>query len=92
MDLKSLLLIMLIFCLSLSNCTNNGNLFDKMKSFFSPLAQFDIITIVPVWVFHFEFSITNLTITIFSVVLLGFIFFYFFFAQKVLPINLQIIL
>lgn len=91
MDFKPLL--MLAFCLSLSGWhTYNGNLFDKVKSLFSPLEQFDIITILPVWIFDFEFTITNLTITLIAVIVLGFIFFYFFYDQKLLPKSWQIVL
>ena len=87
-------LFMLTFCLLLSRQFpyNNGNLFDTVKSFFSPLEQFDIFTIIPVWILNFEFTITNLTITLIAVVVLGFIFFYFFFEQKLLPKGWQIIL
>jgi F0F1-type ATP synthase membrane subunit a len=63
-----------------------------MKAFFSPLEQFDIITIFPIWILDLEFSITNLTVTVIGMIIFGFIFFYFFFEQKVLPKSWQIIL
>jgi len=77
-------LLMLVFCLiCLTNRQiYNGNLFDKVKSLFSPLEQFDIITILPVWIFNYEFTITNLTITLIAVIVLGFVFFFFFLIKN----------
>jgi len=67
--------------------------FNKMKKFFfSPLEQFDIISIVPLWVFDFELTITNLTVTVFSVVFFGFILLYFFYPKRLVPKSLQIVL
>jgi len=63
-----------------------------VRAFFSPLEQFDIITVFPIWIFDLEFTITNLTITVFAVIVLGFIFFYFFYKQKLVPKSWQIIL
>ena len=58
---------------------------NKMKSLFSPLEQFDIITIIPLWLLDLEISITNLTVTTIVVIIVGFIFFFIFYKQKMVP-------
>ena len=63
----------------------------KIK-FFSPLEQFDVITVVPIWLLDLELSITNLALTVFFVIILGYIFFFFFFRKKIVPKTWQIIL
>ncbi len=63
-----------------------------MKSLFSPLEQFDIITIIPLWLLDLEISITNLTVTTVVVIIVGFIFFFIFYKQKMVPKSWQIIL
>ena len=58
----------------------------------SPLAQFDIITIIPIIFGNFEVSITNLTLTIFIALLIGIAIFYVFYIGRLIPRNWQLIL
>jgi len=64
-----------------------------MKNYFySPLEQFDVITVIPIWVLDLELSITNLAVTVFFVMVIGYIIFFFFFRKKLVPKTWQIIL
>jgi len=83
--------IMLFCALVMHDRGNIHDCFNKVKAVFSPLEQFDVISIFPLWVFDMELTITNLSITAFAVIVFGFIFFYFFYKQKLMPRNLQII-
>lgn len=57
---------------------------------FSPLGQFDVITIIPLWLCKYEFSITNVTVTTFIALLLAYIILYVFYGEKIMPKNWQI--
>jgi len=63
-----------------------------MKVLFSPLEQFDVITLIPIWILDLELSITNLAVTVILVIIFGYILFFYFFRQKLVPKNWQIIL
>jgi len=63
-----------------------------MKVLFSPLEQFDVITLIPIWILDLEISITNLAVTVILVIIFGYILFFYFFRQKLIPKNWQIIL
>ncbi len=58
----------------------------------SPLAQFDIITIIPIIFGNFEVSITNLTLTIFIALIIGITIFYVYYIGRLIPRNWQLIL
>lgn len=58
--------------------------------FFSALEQFDVINLIPIYVFGFDLSITNLVLTIVLVFLLfGFII--FFYTIYIVPHNIQFV-
>jgi F-type H+-transporting ATPase subunit a len=59
---------------------------------FSPLSQFDIICILPFILGTFEFSVTNLTLTLLCSLIVGYVFFVFFFNGKIIPGSFQIVL
>lgn len=63
-----------------------------MKALFSPLEQFDVITVIPIWLLDLELSITNLAVTVILVIIFGYILFFYFFRQKLVPKSWQIIL
>ena len=55
----------------------------------SPLAQFDIICIIPLFWGNNEISLTNLSITAIGAVLIGYIFIIIFFNGQLIPRNYQ---
>ncbi len=57
--------------------------------FRSPLAQFDIVSVMTIFLRNYEVSITNLSITLLFVVFIGYILFYVFFIGHVIPRNWQ---
>jgi len=59
---------------------------------FSPLAQFDVICIVPLFWGNYEISITNLSLTAIITMILGIFILYVFFNEQIVPRNWQIIL
>jgi len=61
------------------------------NTYLSPLEQFDVITLIPFWVTDMELSITNLALTVFLAIVFGYIIFYFFFDQRLVPKTWQII-
>ena len=58
----------------------------------SPLAQFDVISVFSLYFRYFEISITNLSITVLFVLLIGYFLFYVFFVGHFIPRNWQIVL
>lgn len=55
----------------------------------SPLSQFDIINLLPCFISKYDFSITNLSLTILIVVIISIILFYILFKGFVIPRVLQ---
>lgn len=58
----------------------------------SPLSQFDVISIVPFWIGNNEISLTNLSLTVFFVLIIGAIFFKLLYTNYLIPRNWQIFL
>ena len=58
----------------------------------SPLSQFDVICIIPIWIGNNEISITNLSLTVFFVLLISIIFFKVLYTNNLVPRNWQILL
>jgi ATP synthase subunit 6 len=58
----------------------------------SPLSQFDVICIIPLGIGNNEMSITNLSMTVMFVVLIGIIVFYWLYSNQVVPRSFQIML
>ena len=58
----------------------------------SPLDQFDIISIVPIFIGYKEMTVTNLTVTLFALILIGVSIFYMLYEDRIVPRNYQITL
>lgn len=58
----------------------------------SPLAQFDVICILPIFWGNYEISLTNLSLTVIITLILGIFILYIFFNEQLIPRNWQIIL
>ena len=58
----------------------------------SPLSQFDVISIIPLWIGNNEISLTNLSLTVGFVVLIGIVIFYWLYSNQVIPRSWQVIL
>lgn len=58
----------------------------------SPLSQFDVICIIPLWIGNNEISFTNLSFTVVFVVLIGIIFFFWLYSNQIIPRSFQVIL
>jgi hypothetical protein len=63
-----------------------------MTIFNSPLAQFDVICILPLFWGKYEVSLTNLSLTAIITLFLGIFILYIFFNEQLIPRNWQIIL
>jgi hypothetical protein len=53
----------------------------------SPLSQFDVISIIPLWIGKNELSLTNLSLTIVFVLIIGIIFFKVLYNNYLIPRN-----
>jgi F-type H+-transporting ATPase subunit a len=53
--------------------------------FKSPLAQFDVVSVITIFLRNYEVSITNLSITVFFVLLVGYFLFFVFFVGHFIP-------
>jgi len=58
----------------------------------SPLSQFDVICIIPFWIGNNEISLTNLSLTVFFVLIIGAVFFRLLYTNYLIPRNWQIFL
>jgi ATP synthase subunit 6 len=58
----------------------------------SPLSQFDVICIIPFWIGNNEISLTNLSLTVFFVLVIGAVFFRLLYTNYLIPRNWQIFL
>jgi len=58
----------------------------------SPLSQFDVISIIPLWIGNNELSITNLSLTIVFVIVIGIVFFKLLYNNYLIPRGWQVIL
>jgi ATP synthase subunit 6 len=58
----------------------------------SPLAQFDIVCLVPLFWGNYEISLTNLSITVINALVVGVFILYIFFNGQLIPRNWQIFL
>jgi F-type H+-transporting ATPase subunit a len=59
---------------------------------FSPLSQFDVVSLFSIFLRNYEVSITNLTFTMFIVILLMYFIFYILFIGHLIPRGWQLIL
>jgi F-type H+-transporting ATPase subunit a len=59
---------------------------------FSPLSQFDVISVIPVILCSRDITITNLVFSVFFVIILIYVLLYEFYGQRILPKNWQIFL
>lgn len=58
----------------------------------SPLSQFDVICIIPIWLGNNEFSITNLSFTVMFIIVLGIAFLYWLYSNRLIPRSWQVFL
>lgn len=58
--------------------------------FNSPLAQFDIISIIPMWWNGYEITLTNLSLTVFVVIIFNMVILYYFNLGHVIPRSYQL--
>jgi len=58
----------------------------------SPLSQFDVICIIPFWIGNNEISLTNLSLTVFFVLVIGAVFFRLLYTNYLIPRSWQIFL
>lgn len=58
----------------------------------SPLSQFDVISIIPMWIGNNEISLTNLSLTIIFVLVIGIVFFKLLYNNYLIPRGWQIVL
>ena len=58
----------------------------------SPLSQFDVICIIPIWIGNNEISITNLSFTVLFVIVLGIAILYWLYGNQLIPRSWQVIL
>jgi len=58
----------------------------------SPLSQFDVISIIPIWIGNNEISLTNLSCTVSFVIILGYIFLKVGYRNNLVPKGWQVIL
>lgn len=58
----------------------------------SPLSQFDVICIIPMWIGNNEISITNLSFTVLFVIVLGIAVLYWLYGNQLIPRSWQVIL
>jgi len=58
----------------------------------SPLSQFDVICIIPLWLGNNEFSITNLSFTVLFVIIIGIVSLYWLYSNQVIPRSWQVML
>jgi len=58
----------------------------------SPLSQFDVVSIIPLWIGNNEISLTNLSLTVFFIIFIGVIFFMLLYTNYLIPRGWQIIL
>lgn len=58
----------------------------------SPLSQFDVISIIPIWIGNNELTLSNLSLTVVFVLILGFVFFKFIYSNHLVPRGWQVIL